>query len=115
MIWEMIILQQGNFVLNSLYAYNSLNFTFQKQIMRQTICNFNSYFRHKRTSSNKSAASYSSIVERGINAGCMSSPATGNIRFTSPSISSNKQLLEEGPELNFGGIFVIWKKMLAPV
>ena len=41
--------------------------------------------------------------EVGSNAGCMT-PTTGNIRFTSPSTSSNKQLLEEGPELNFGGI-----------
>ena len=53
-------------------------------------------FRHKRTSSNKSATSYSSIGEIGGN------NATG-IRFASPSTSSHKQLLEEGPELNYGG------------
>ena len=53
-------------------------------------------FRHKRTSSNKSATSFSSIGEVGENS------ATG-IRLTSPSMSSNVQLLKEGPELNYGG------------
>ena len=53
-------------------------------------------FRHKRTSSNKSGTSFSSIGEVGENS------ATG-IRLTSPSMSSNVQLLKEGPELNYGG------------
>ena len=69
-------------------------------------------FRHKRTSSNKSATSFSSIGEVGEHS------ATG-IRLTSPSMSSNVQLLKEGPELNYGGknikkhkIFVIITKIL---
>ena len=63
-------------------------------------------FRHQRTSSNKSAVSYSSIGEAGTNVGFAVS-SRADAKFTSPSTSSNKHLLDEGPGLNFEGMFVI--------
>ena len=63
-------------------------------------------FRHQRTSSNKSATSYSSIGEVGTNVGFAVS-SRADTKFTSPSTSSNKHLLDEGPGLNFEGMFII--------
>ena len=66
-------------------------------------------FRHQRTSSSKSAASARSLgaLGRGVITTAGDSPSAADFKFTSPSSSSNKELLEEGPQLNFGGIYII--------
>ena len=99
------MLQSGNFIL--------VHICFKAP----SYCNYLSLgyaisitFRHQRTSSSKSAGSAGSmgILVRGkMNTGG-DSPSAGDIKFTSPSSSSNKDdLLEEAPELNFGGMYIV--------